>query len=127
MGGLKKSFESTEYKIYIFKISYIDYNSESLPSDDVGWSFAPFIYKRKEFESEKELRALVFFRSTEENIQHYTNINGLEAKVNLDTLIENIYSSPNSTQWFLDLVNKILIRYKLHKRIEKSKLSERPD
>ena len=126
IGKLKKSFESSEYQIYISEIKYIDYNSETLPSDAIGWSFSPFIYKRIEYESEKEIRALIFFPETQENIQRFTYLNGIEVNVGPDSLIEKIYASPGSHQSFLDLVNKIMSRYKLQKEIEKSTLSEKP-
>jgi hypothetical protein len=126
VGRLKKSFESSENQIYIFEIKYIDYNSEAFPSDAISFSFAPFVHKRKEYESEKELRALIFFPATQENIQRFDNLNGMEVNVNLHTLIEKIYSSPGSDQWFLDLLDKIMNRYKLQKKIEKSILSEKP-
>jgi hypothetical protein len=53
LGRLNKSLKDTKETIFIGKIKYIDYEKESIPESN---QYYPFLYKRKSFEYEKELR-----------------------------------------------------------------------
>jgi hypothetical protein len=66
-------------EVYIGKVKYIDYQSENIPDD----AFATYLYKRKSFEHEHEIRALTTGKYEE----------GAYIDVSLDTLIETIYIS----------------------------------
>ena len=55
-GRLRDSLKDEEHKIYIGKVQYIDYEKDKIPDDT---SFSPFVHKRKSFEHEKELRAII--------------------------------------------------------------------
>lgn len=82
-------------------INYIDYN-EFNKDDNKEKTFlyvdAPW-YKRKSFEHEKEFRILIKDISNISLTDYYK-----EVKVDLRSLIETIYVSPQSEDWFLDLV-----------------------
>ena len=46
-----------DFEVYVGKIKYIDYEKEAIP---MGNLISPFMYKRKSFEYEDELRALIW-------------------------------------------------------------------
>lgn len=55
-GRLRDSFSKKEkHDIYIGEVHYIDYEREDMPLH----SISPFIHKRKSFEHERELRAII--------------------------------------------------------------------
>jgi hypothetical protein len=119
---LKESFHSNskypvriEDTVRIGKVKYIDYSVDSMPLDN---HFRPALHKRKSFEYEKELRAVVF------RYEHDTNRdeNGAYLEVDLDILIEKIYVAPTTPTWFHELVQSIAKKYGLKVKVEKSKL-----
>jgi hypothetical protein len=125
---LKDSLSNNEEKIEFSTVKYIDYeNAEG------KWppQFA-FIHKRKSFEYEKELRALILkidrwteMKNNPENYQK-KEIVGIKCNVNLLTLIENIYIAPTAPKWFSDLAKDILEKYELNLPIKQSELEEDP-
>ncbi len=54
---LKKSFEREKRDIFIGKVQYINYLKDSIPMDNALY---PFLYKRRSFMHEHELRAFVY-------------------------------------------------------------------
>ena len=124
LGRLKSSFQNDKHRIYLFPITYKDYSVDVI--DDISFSFSAIIHKRIQFDSEREIRALIFFLPTNENIQKYTNVDGINVNTSLDTLIENIYLN-DSTGWLTDLLNRIVKRYNLSRNINKSSLTELPE
>jgi len=125
---LTESFNSySEMDIYIGEVQYIDYETEWMPE---GNAFYPFLYKRKSFEYEHELRAIIQklpinkddkIDLTQEKFEF-----GLNIPVNLDALIEKIYLSPTSAAWFADVVKFVVDKYALSKEIVKSSLTDGP-
>ena len=106
-----------EEKVYIGKVKYIDYETDYIRSHN---SFSAFLHKRKSFEHEKEIRAIINKFLIEEdpnsdfdnlNLDKETIINGLPILVDLKILIQNIYISPSTPIWFSDLVGKVIKKY----------------
>lgn len=125
---LTESFNSySEMDIYIGEVQYIDYETEWMPEGNV---FYPFLYKRKSFEHEHELRAIIqklpINKDDKINLTQETFNIGLNIPVNLDTLIEKIYLSPASAAWFTDAVRSVVDKYALNKEIVQSSLTEGP-
>lgn len=116
---LRDSFQNNPENIFIGKVRYIDWDEGWTPT---GTIFEPFLHKRRYFESENESRALLYY---DIDPQHYIEY-GKHATVDLDLLIENIYTSPTSQSWFHELVNAVLRKYGLEKSVRISKLAEKP-
>ncbi len=122
---LKRSL-TDDAKIFLGKVRYIDYDTESI---DPGNVLSPFVHKRKSFEHEQEIRALLSkwptgesgIDFTQETIEH-----GLQVKVDIETLIERIYVAPSAPAWFTDLVKAVVIRYGYSFEVVHSKLNENP-
>ncbi len=114
-------------EISIGMVKYIDYKKEWIPEKDI---LTPFLYKRQSFEHERELRALL-------NLSNKTELNDLElpksnyidgkwVNVDLHELIEKVYISPNSPNWYQELVKSIVSVYKLKIDVVRSSLEEEP-
>lgn len=121
---LAQCFE-TEKHVYISEVKYIDYETDRIPENNLLY---PFIYKRKSFEHEKELRAIVMESSQNglndetENIQD----KGIYIPINLNKLIENVYLAPTAPEWFKQLLSSILDKYELNVKPKQSNLSYDP-
>lgn len=115
------SFENyDEFSVYIGTVKYIDYRSSVIPVDNL---YSPFMHKRKSFEHEKELRALINTPlPTYPEGNRYQEIYGLHVKVNLDTLINRIFVAPTAEHWIKELLRSILDRYNIEKEIIQSDL-----
>lgn len=98
---------------YVSKVKYIDYRKEIIKDDH---TLIPFLYKRKSFEHEKEIRAI---------IQVFLDKNdkyGMNVGVNIDKLIERIYVSPIAPQWFFNVVKSVTQKYGYDFEVIQSKL-----
>lgn len=131
---LKESFCEDE-NVYLGKVIYIDYEKDRIenyydstkPNPSIISSFAPFMYKRKSFEHEKEVRALIF-KSPEisgESLGDYLDTidDGVEVKINVEHLVENIYVAPTAPDWFAALVKSVSNHYNFNFNIIRSKLN----
>ena len=108
------SFHGTKEPVSIGLVDYVDYDEDEIPWNNV---FYLALHKRKSFEHEKEIRALLMSAHSS---------TGALVPVNLEVLIEKIYIAPDSPVWIHDLVKKVLSRYKLEKEVVHSGLEERP-
>jgi hypothetical protein len=99
---------------YIGEVNYIDYKKEHIPFDDV---FFPFLFKRKSFQYEREVRILSDV--TQSNIKLN---DGLKINVDINQLIEKIYIHPKSENWYKNLVIQLVEQLGFDFTIEKSDL-----
>jgi hypothetical protein len=110
-------------RTYIGEVKYIDYNTDAIPEYD---SVSAFLHKRKSFEHEREVRAIIQELPTRENYDAAPPDSGVSKKVNLDQLIEAIYTAPSSPVWFHRLVKKVVAKYGLNKQVIQSSLDDEP-
>lgn len=115
-------------KLFLGMIEYLDYQNESTPW--VG-ALSPFMRKRKSFEHEQEVRAIIedapdSWPLSREQAQDEGRLEGLTVAVNLDDLIEKVYVAPQSSDWFLKLVRSVCRKYDLSKIPQRSNLDEDP-
>ncbi|MCK2045600.1 MULTISPECIES: hypothetical protein [Chromohalobacter] len=107
-------------------VNYIDYDREWLPE---GSSFYPFMHKRKSFEHEKEVRAVIQelpdaekgIALGKENERPGSNVN-----VDLNALIETVHVSPTAPKWFSELVSSVASAYRLSAPVNQSLLYSEP-
>lgn len=101
IGRLQKALaEEKEFKQYIGEVNYIDYKKEYIPFDDV---FFPFLFKRKSFQYEREVRILSDLSENDIKIN-----DGLKIDVDIKQLIEKIYIHPKSENWYKRLVIELV-------------------
>ena len=112
---LQESLETENtYKQYIGEVNYIDYKKEYIPFDN---SFFPFLFKRKSFQYEREIRII-----TDVSSHNLTIDNGLKIDIGISELIEKIYIHPKSENWYKNLVIELVKRLGFDFEIEKSDL-----
>lgn len=104
-------------------VKYIDYEKEWIPEDGI---YHPFLYKRKSFAHEKEIRALIYSKDKKVLTPLKRDENGISIKLDLNMLIDRIYVSPQAPEWFYDLVADVTLKYNLKKKVEKSALDSVP-
>lgn len=124
---LTESFNDyLEDEVYVGKVRYIDYETEWLPEGNV---LHPFLHKRKSFEHEHELRAIIQKLPIGDKGIDLTRESfdlGMYIPVNLDILIEKIFVSPTAPKWFTDLITSIVDKYNLKKEVIQSSLANDP-
>lgn len=107
-------------------VQYIDYRTQWLPE---GNTFYPFLHKRKSFEHEREVRAIIQDLPVEQDqiaAGKPNNASGLSVPVALDSLIGKIHVSPTAPSWLGELLSSIVAKYGLHCPVEKSDLYSSP-
>lgn len=118
-----------EESINIGKVKYVDYDKFKIPEGNL---FNPFLYKRKSFEHEQELRAIILkFPPPEETTgKHILYVEpkdiGIYISADLNILIDEIVVSPTSPSWFKDTIKSVINQYALKKNIVDSDLASRP-
>ena len=115
IGRLQRSLlPETDFDQYIGEVNYIDYKKELIPFDD---SFFPFLFKRKSFQYEGEVRVITDIGVSDIQINE-----GLKISVNINELIEKIYIHPKSENWYKNLVIQLVKQLGFKFTIEKSDL-----
>jgi hypothetical protein len=119
---LRDSFIDDE-KVYVGVVRYIDYEKEWI---DAGNLFGPYVHKRKSFEHEREVRALVAqwpkrFDAEQETIGH-----GVKIRVDIERLMERIYVAPTAPSWFAELIQAVIQRYGYGFEVAQSQLNVEP-
>ena len=115
LGKLQKALSiDTEFEQYIGEVNYIDYKKEYIPFEN---TFFPFLFKRKSFQYEREVRVISDVTKIGLEID-----NGLKIDVNLEELIEKIYIHPKSENWYKKLVMDLVFRLGFDFQTEKSDL-----
>jgi hypothetical protein len=122
-GSLRQSFTTSQF-IRLGRINYIDYKTRFSGS---GTMERPFFFKRKSFEHEREVRAVILDLD-DENIQNFSPRYdvGNYYEVDISILIHEVVVAPYAQDWFLELVQSVADRYKLKAPVVKSRLAEPP-
>src|SRR6478736_2614793 len=113
LGRLQEAlYRDNLYEQHIGEVNYIDYKKEYIPFDN---AFFPFLFKRKSFQYEREIRIISDLTSHKMDID-----NGLKIDVDINRLIEKIYIHPKSENWYKNLVIELVKRMCFDFKIEKS-------
>lgn len=117
------------------KVHYLDYDKDLMPGQGLLRSMvSPFFHKRKAFEHEREIRAVIRqMHPMEPNRKYsYDEIQSLphpmivKIQVDLNQLIQQVLVAPTAPRWFNDLVGNVLKRYELSKEVFQSSLDGKP-
>ncbi|URM37101.1 hypothetical protein [Flavobacterium anhuiense] len=115
IGRLQKAVKpENNFDQYIGEVNYIDYKKEYIPFEDL---FFPFLFKRKSFQYEREVRILSDTSKSDIKLN-----DGLKINVDINQLIEKIYIHPKSENWYKKLVIELVERLGFGFEIEKSDL-----
>ena len=108
---------------YIGTVRYIDYNSTHI---DYGNGFNYVMHKRKSFEHEREMRAVIWAPVAKKEFEKVDD-RGLIVPVPMNELIQRIYISPDADPLLVDVVTGLKHTYKLDCEIVKSSVNDPPD
>lgn len=131
--GLKESLIGEESdSFHIRPVKYVDIETANI-YDANGINL--FTFKRPHFSFENELRVILPFAHTndirdnavEESgaIELIPFDQGKKVKILFDKLVEEIYVAPNSPDWFVDLINR-LMRFTYKKPVIRSEINKHP-
>lgn len=98
--------------IKIGRIEYIDMKNDYADINDAFWK------KRKSFEHEREVRALLLDDECQDR--------GKLVPCNLEVLIEEVSVSPKAPPWFIHLLNSVNDKYGIAVKVSPSELTEDP-
>lgn len=113
-------------RYHIGMVDYIDFNSASIPIENV----AQFFRKRRSFEHEHELRALFMRWPIKANgwfdYNQRPDDGGQQMPVDLKGLIHEIRVAPQAPSWYLELVASVVNRYGVEAELNQSELDAKP-
>lgn len=114
-GRLKEALNETAIFVSGGLVQYVDYETVELDHVNIVlWA----MLKRISFEHEKEFRAVV--------MDHSIGELGVSVPVRPGILIEEIYVSPTTPDWTVDLLRKMLRRYDFGSDVKRSELLSHP-
>lgn len=114
--------------IYIGQVNYVDYETTQIPEQNL---LSAYLHKRKSFEHEREVRALIMDVPLSEDNGVVTAAPeawefGQYCQVNLSTLVQEVVVSPASADWFVELAKSVSARYALEAPVGRSALAALP-
>lgn len=124
---LKECFDLyKERDLFIGKVKYLD---EQFGDVDTGNFFNRILWKRKSYEHENEVRAVIW--ESPPNFDGdpfvFENEYGHYVPINLNILVDEIITTPFvAGNWFNDSVNETIRKYGYNFKCRKSSLMERP-
>lgn len=122
---LRESIIDTE-TVHLGKVSYIDYETDRFNSPFDAYEFAPYIHKRKSFEHEREVRAVIKRIPTGFDHTIETISDGIAIDTDITLLIEQIKLAPKSPKWILRVVESVVSRYGLICPVSVSDMDKAP-
>lgn len=118
-------------EVYIGSVEYIDYATGDF---DESFAYSPLLRKRKSFEHEREVRALVncMYEGISFSNEDVWGLDqpeigpGVHVQIDISILIESIYIAPTAPTWFKDLVNAVSVKFGYNFAIRQSEMGASP-
>ena len=116
--------ESLPNDAHLGMVRYIDYNKNHFPFNSL---ILQFFHKRKEFEHDKEVRAVITKGPPmTRKIKKPTGNDGLPIKVDVFKLIKKIVVAPKSSDEIYSEIQTLLKNHGFKLRVDRSSLEEKP-
>ncbi|MDP6156016.1 MAG: DUF2971 domain-containing protein [Candidatus Thermoplasmatota archaeon] len=109
-----------KYYISLGKVEYIDYSKWQ---GRIGFPIQRFLLKRKSFNFENEIRALTPGGGRQPTEEHLRG-RGIDIPIDIELLIEKVYISPQSPNWFFRLVKLMVQKFDLTIKVHRSKMKD---
>jgi hypothetical protein len=123
----------TDEDIFIGSVAYLDYDLDIIDPGATG--LAPLVHKRRYFENEQELRAVILNGAAwtrdlqdggwEWNLEGDPRA-GILVPVDLGVLVEGVHVAPQTADWVKEVVQSVCDRYGLSREVERSSLDKPP-
>ena len=121
---LRDCFDKTNEPIFVGTVNYIDYDHDTISGNEV---LSPYLYKRKSYEHEHEVRAILLRLPDDGGrVLSSTITHGVNVDVSLCVLIDNIYVAPNTEKWVVDTVRSAVDHYGYKCKVKQSRLDAKP-
>jgi len=117
---LISAFQDSEEIIQLSEIKYINFQKDKIDFSNANYRI---IHKNKPYNYENEIRLIHQVKPKSGFDYDWTkeeNQNGKYINIDLKSLIEEIVISPFSPNWFFDIVNDIVDKYELSKKVRHS-------
>lgn len=124
--ALCASFSTHPHPVYVGVVEYIDYDREPIPD---GNTFYPLVHKRRSYQHEKELRAIVTWKPPGDPLKamwQEPEDTGILVRVDLARLIGSVFVASNAPTWFFEVVRSVSAKYGLTAPLQHSRLGEKP-
>jgi hypothetical protein len=113
---LRECIRDDDEHVYAGRVKYIDYESEMIVFKERKNFFAPFAHKRLSFQHEKEIRAMIsrwpYVEATKKFDWNLETIDaGINIRVDLGVLVEEIRLAPTAPGWLESLVKSVCETY----------------
>ena len=91
--------------VFIGMVDYVDWENHWIPEGNL---FYPFMHKRKSFEHEKEIRAVITdFPTTDDGSLPKTILEkGRNIEVDIQKLIKAVHISPSAPDWIKEIITQ---------------------
>jgi len=125
-GRLKAAFCNESRNVHVGKVTYMDYEKTALP---FGNAFSNIMHKRNCYAYENEIRAVVWEGEAippSHEARAFYSEKGELVSIDINSLAEAIYLSPQSGTSFGDAINSIVAKYGYAIPVLKSRLLEPP-
>jgi hypothetical protein len=109
---------------HLGQVKYIDYRRDRF---EAGNLLNYIIHKRKSFEHEHEVRAVVWKFAGSDLPFEAVGSQGLVIPVNIQTLVHEIFVSPDSKPVFREIVQGLAARYGVTAQVKQSGANDPPD
>lgn len=127
----RAALSSESRDVCIGKVKYGHY--PNLPMN-FGNTRAPVFHKRQVFDFEREARAALMALPQDRgpNMSDLLALSqqqsaGVRVRVDVKTLIEQVYVSPGKPEWYRSTIERVLDRYEYKLPLENSAIDQRPD
>lgn len=113
-------------KIFVGLVRYADYERDVIPE---GTTLGPFLYKRRSFEHEREVRAVIqeFTAVGEDKIAAVSKWeSGLYVPIDAERLIGAVAVAPNSPTWYVEAVKAVVDRFGPPVDVTRSDMDRQP-
>ena len=124
----KKLLDALPDNTHLGMVQYQDYSNlgKGIPT---GNAMYPFMYKRKELEHEKEVRAFhwILGDSTKEGPINPEDLpEGIKVAIDIDKVVETIRVQPTTPAWVKEVIENLLKRYAWDMKIMSSQIDREP-
>lgn len=129
VGRLIDSLASyTDFNVMIGEITYLNFDVDAISE---GNMFSPFMHKRKYFDYEKEMRAIIWTAEDGKypitvDTNPFSTSPGIRVPVNLERLIDYVILSPTTESWEDALMKSVIKRYGINRPTTISRLAVNP-
>lgn len=110
--------------VFLGEVIYIDYEQHVVP---LGNLLTPYVHKRRSFEHERELRALIAdMAAAFEQPRKEPPTSGVWRDIDLTSVIDRIHLAPTAPDWFTETVQTTIKQFGFNFDVVRSGLDESP-